>query len=144
MFRAAFLTLALSGCASAHLDVVLYDTRAKPEGGQALVDDACAYLDLSCDVVDERYGAVLVVLVDRGKHGTDIVGQAVDKFGCRRTVVSVDSPRIIAHEIGHSLGLKHVDDPARLMHKIDPGEDVTEHELHKVRRAAGYLDMCEQ
>lgn len=41
--------------------------------------------------------------------------QTTDRTGCRRTVESPREPVILAHEIGHALGLEHVDDPGNVM-----------------------------
>jgi hypothetical protein len=45
--------------------------------------------------------------------------------GCRREVESPREPIMLAHEVGHALGLDHVDDPANLMHRF-VGRDTVE------------------
>lgn len=60
------------------------------------------------------------------------VAQTTDRHGCRRTVEAPNEPIVLAHEIGHALGLDHVDDPANLMHPY-VGRDTVEltHEQHE-------------
>jgi hypothetical protein len=51
--------------------------------------------------------------------------QTADRSGCRRHVESPREPVMLAHELGHALGLAHVDDPANLMHAF-VGRDTLE------------------
>lgn len=51
--------------------------------------------------------------------------QTTDRRGCRRAVESPREPVMLAHEVGHALGLEHDPDPANLMHAF-VGRDTTE------------------
>lgn len=51
--------------------------------------------------------------------------QTHDRSGCRREVESPREPVMLAHELGHALGLKHVEDPSNLMHAF-VGRDTVE------------------
>ena len=51
--------------------------------------------------------------------------QTTDRRGCRRAVESPREPVMLAHEMGHALGLEHVSDPANLMNRF-VGPDTTE------------------
>jgi len=47
------------------------------------------------------------------------------------------SHRTVAHELGHLLGLNHVNDPNRLMYEFSGNEEITAEEIAIVRNNAG-------
>lgn len=49
----------------------------------------------------------------------------LDDTGCRRLVQSTPDPVMLAHELGHALGLPHHPEPSNLMHRF-VGRDTTE------------------
>ena len=54
------------------------------------------------------------------------------------------SVRILAHEIGHTLGLNHVDDPNNLMASIGEGVALTDEQVDEARLGSGALEYCRE
>lgn len=130
-----------AGCAPSAVGLHVIDARAS---GQASVADACAILAVECVKSAEQEGAVSVILTDRGAadpDGSDWLAGKAFRRACRPVLWASDDVYVIAHELGHVLGLDHVSDPDRLMAPI-PGTEVTAQELDIVERHADRLASC--
>jgi hypothetical protein len=65
--------------------------------------------------------------------------------GCVVTIegITTKTPYVLAHELGHYLGLKHVDDINRLMYESIPnGAKLTANEGSKIRRHCFVKNGC--
>lgn len=105
------------------------------------IEEASALLGRPIEVVDHRYGAIMISAV---AEGGDYAGEATDRNGCDRTVWSEPRGVILAHELGHALGLDHDDDPANLMHRY-VGRDtieLTPDQEHDLEHELWLLNTC--
>jgi Matrixin len=118
-----------------HFDI----STADADGYEHIGDDGEA-VDLADDwSVDNRALDVFIVLTFAGDHvGVSEQDGPCDKDGSSGTEAKVMEGSVVAieenddttgialaHEIGHYLGLGHVDDPALLMHETATGEALT-------------------
>lgn len=90
---------------------------------------------LELEPEDGASGAVAVFLV-----GFSTVGWGSGSSCTPWISAPGDDPRAIAREMGHALGLEHVDDTSNVMHPSTPGEDVTDQQVDQIRRQAWVLD----
>ncbi len=88
---------------------------------------------------DGAFGAVTIYLVEPGPPPLDNWGTGVS---CTPHV-SVNAGRVesLAHEIGHTHGLGHLDVPGNLMTSTaDNGTDLTSEQIDKVRESAWRIE----
>ena len=73
---------------------------------------------------------------DEGTYTSDSSGQSIDiyQFDNRTKLV-----RVLAHELGHALGLVHVDDPKAIMYRLNDGinDTATASDLNQVKKLCG-------
>jgi hypothetical protein len=86
-----------------------------------LLASAGLVLGVDFELVDYWHGALVIDLINLA-DGEQVVGTALTHDGCSRSLwASRSDPLILAHEIGHLLGLPHVPDPANLMYPYAAG-----------------------
>lgn len=146
---AVVMTVTLAaGCAVApEVAIVAVDTRADTAvPAVETIAAACAVWRMRCTTTLDEIGAVVVVLAEDDGH---VVGAPKRTLGgqatwrpCRSRLWSVARPMVLAHELGHTLGLHHHDDPANVMYEIVGGDQVTEAQVRRAHAHAHALGLC--
>lgn len=149
----ALSVLSDTACAGApHVSYVSEDTRTV----QTLAADdvaaaACTVWGLECSSTLDQRGAVVVTLVsapatfqvaDASSVASKVAvaGQATRRL-CGPRLWAVARPNVLAHELGHVLGLSHHPDPRNVMHRV-AGTEVEPAQVRRVHFSARLLALC--
>lgn len=138
----ALALLLLTGCsAPGVVHVYLRDDTYDPIAAQLLVQEAVEdYYGLDVQWSAERYGALRLELIPT-QDSARYHGRASTTQGCLRTAWANTRATSIAHEVGHMLGLAHVQDKGNLMYP-EGGEDLTPRQLDRAWDSAALLEAC--
>lgn len=120
-----------------------------------LIEDACDILRVRCRVTpitladNPEPGSIAVVLTDFGPMPSPdgegyILGMTVAGGSCMPVLWSDADPKVLAHELGHALGLPHtIESEDSLMFPVAMGGDDVSRDEHKtLRREARELSRC--
>lgn len=132
--------LLASGCASS-VPVRLAKSAQAVPGIEAVLEDAGELLGRPVRVVPGGHGAVtLSIVTDGGPYS----GEAIDRDGCRRSAWAEARPGIVAHELGHTLGLAHDSRPRNLMRpRIGRGDvELTAGQRRRMSVDVAVLNAC--
>lgn len=107
MIRSALLAGALAslGCSASYVPVTLEDDT--PENRQLVEDGVRMAFELPVEFVDDDRGAVFVEIFVANADTDSKLGELIEKSRCYRSIRAHRHEIVVAHEIGHALGLRH-------------------------------------
>lgn len=111
-----------------------------------IVEEAFAILGYTPILVDYHRGAVTLEIDDGHGHTYDGRTLLDERTRCYRVARGVPSPHLLAHELGHQFGLRHVpdDDGRNLMQPaLGPWDiELTEEQHRTIDRHVRRLGRC--
>lgn len=108
-----------------------------------MLEDACHVIGIECAPTDDLHGSVRVTIQPLSEPG--VLGEGRDEPMCKPWMwIASDAPLgAWAHELAHTLGLNHVDDPDNLMTGgVVESLTLTTAQRRKVSRRADFVVTC--
>ena len=108
------------------------------------VEDACEILGLLCESdPDHDYGTITIELVDPAPPEELVVrGSTAGGGTCSPSMWVEPDAKLIAHELGHALGLEHRHATDGLMLAVRPGLELSDEEMDEIERGGNRLVGC--
>lgn len=130
----------LFGCAPA----VGIQIHASQERGEWAIAEIERAAEAGLPVYPDADGPLHLVVVE--DWATELAGQAIDRRHCDRVaIVKAGSPQfVVAHEVGHLLGLQHHNNRGNIMHTPTEtnSDEFTEKQIRKATATATRLAGC--
>ena len=132
------------GCAPTVRLCPSFRTRHTKAVAEAIAE-AEAILELELTTTSRCYGSVYVEFMEAGQG--EYAGMKAPHGQCRRYIRTEPDGVLLAHELGHTLGLHHVDPddhPSNLMNPIVGSDNthLTQAQRDKITQEAALLEAC--
>jgi hypothetical protein len=140
MRRLALALLLSTGC-SQSVGYSLVHGREYEDVASGVLDEAADMLGVQLH--PSRWGPLYIELVTQGL-GESVAGRHRGIRPCIRIIRSSLNPIVVAHELGHALGLDHHDDPSNIMYPYvsRSNTDLDDDQQDKIERGIRRLSAC--